>query len=72
MTYHISRRANADIEAICDYIAKDNPDAADRLDARIHNTIEMLSQFPKIGAFQAGCIRYALSVLDGRGIRYCV
>jgi plasmid stabilization system protein ParE len=38
MTYRISRCANADIEAICDYIAKDNPDAADRLDLRIHST----------------------------------
>ena len=49
MSYRISRRANADIEAICDYIAKDNPAAADSLDLRIHTTIEMLSQFPKLG-----------------------
>jgi plasmid stabilization system protein ParE len=49
MTYRISRRANADIEAICDYIAQDNLAAANRLDLRIHTTIEMLSQFPRMG-----------------------
>ncbi len=49
MIYRISRRANADIEAICDYIAKDSPAAADRLDLRMHTTIEMLSQFPRMG-----------------------
>jgi plasmid stabilization system protein ParE len=49
MSYRISRRANADLEVICDYIAKDNLDAADRFDERIHGTIEMLAQFPRMG-----------------------
>ncbi|MBZ0189130.1 MAG: type II toxin-antitoxin system RelE/ParE family toxin [Candidatus Obscuribacterales bacterium] len=49
MTYRISGRANADIEAICNYIAQDNPEAADHIDLRIHTTIEMLSRFPRMG-----------------------
>lgn len=49
MSYRISRLANSDIEAICDYVARDNSEAADRQDLRIHSTIEMLSQFPKLG-----------------------
>lgn len=46
MSYRISPRANADIEGICDYIARDNPDAADRIDDRIHEAITLLAQFP--------------------------
>ena len=49
MTFRISRRANADIEAICDYVLKDNAEAANRLDERIHKTIEILARFPKMG-----------------------
>ncbi len=49
MTYRISRRANADIEEICDYIAKDDPVAADRLDQLIHGAIQLLAQFPGMG-----------------------
>jgi toxin ParE1/3/4 len=48
MTYRISRHANADLEAICDRIALDNPVAADNLDLR-HSAIAMLSQFPGMG-----------------------
>jgi plasmid stabilization system protein ParE len=39
MNYRISRRADADIERVCDRIAKDNPEAADRLDDQIHQPI---------------------------------
>ena len=49
MTYRISRRADADIAALCDQIAQDNPDAADRLDERLHHSIELLAQFPGMG-----------------------
>jgi toxin ParE1/3/4 len=49
MTYRISHRANADVEAICDYIAKDDPTAASRLDELIHSTIQLLAQFPGMG-----------------------
>ncbi|CAN5426178.1 type II toxin-antitoxin system RelE/ParE family toxin [soil metagenome] len=49
MSYRISRRANADIESICDYIAKDSSEAANRLDQRIHTTIKLLAHFPGMG-----------------------
>jgi plasmid stabilization system protein ParE len=49
MSYRISRRANADIEAICNHIAKDNANAADRLDQLLHRTFQMLAQFPGMG-----------------------
>jgi len=42
MKYRISRRADTDIECICDYIAENNPDAAERLDDRIHQAISTL------------------------------
>lgn len=49
MKYRISRRANADIESICDFIAHDNPAAADDLDGRIHLAIKTLADFPGMG-----------------------
>ena len=49
MNYRIARRADADIERICDRIAEDNPDAAGRLDEQIHRTIQMLAKFPGMG-----------------------
>ena len=53
MNYRISKRANADIEAICARIGTDNPPAADRLDERIHHAIQMLAQFPRMGHTRA-------------------
>jgi len=49
MNYHISRQADADISQICDYIAKDNPDAAELIDNRIHDAIQRLARFPGLG-----------------------
>jgi plasmid stabilization system protein ParE len=49
MNYRISRKANADIERICDHIALDNPKAAERMDARIHAAIKLLAQIPGMG-----------------------
>jgi plasmid stabilization system protein ParE len=49
MNYRISRRANADLEAICDRIAEDNPPAAEHLDERIHEAIQRLAKFPGMG-----------------------
>ncbi len=43
MNYRISRRADTDIERICDRIAEHNPDAADRLDQQIHRAIQLLA-----------------------------
>lgn len=49
MTYRISRKADADIERICDAIAEDNFEAAERLDEQIHRAIELLARFPGLG-----------------------
>jgi toxin ParE1/3/4 len=49
MKYRISRKADADIERICEHIAEDNPDAADRLDEQIHRAIQLLAKFPGLG-----------------------
>lgn len=49
MKYRISRRADKDIEKICDFTARDNLDAANRLDERIHQTIKSLAEFPGMG-----------------------
>ena len=49
MKYRISRAADKDIERICDHIANDNPDAADRLDGKIHRAIQLLAKFPGMG-----------------------
>ena len=72
MTYRISRRANADIESICDYIAKDNPEAAERLDERIHNTIQMLAHFPRMGHLRSDVAdkRYLFWTVDRYVISY--
>ncbi|HEY1683180.1 MAG TPA: type II toxin-antitoxin system RelE/ParE family toxin [Tepidisphaeraceae bacterium] len=49
MKYRISRRADRDIEEICDYIALDKPSAADRFDEKLNQTIQMLADFPGAG-----------------------
>lgn len=53
MSYRISRQAQTDIEHICDEIAKNNPDAAELLDARLHEAMELLAQFPRMGHTRA-------------------
>jgi plasmid stabilization system protein ParE len=53
MTYRISRQAHKDIEAICDYIAENNPDAAERLDDRFHEAMHLLGRFPRMGHTRA-------------------
>ena len=53
MNYRISRRADTDIERICDRIAKDNPGGADRLDEQIHRAIQLLAEFPGMGHTRA-------------------
>jgi plasmid stabilization system protein ParE len=49
MKYRISRKANTDIEGICNRIALDNPEAADQMDERIHRAIELLAEVPGMG-----------------------
>lgn len=49
MTFRVSRRAHADIAGIWDYIAKDDPIAADRVDREIHEAIQGLAAMPGKG-----------------------
>ena len=49
MKLRISPRANADVEAIWDYIAEDNPRAADHVEDDIHSAMGMLAEFPGLG-----------------------
>jgi toxin ParE1/3/4 len=74
MNYRISRRADADIAALCDYIAKDNPDAAGRLDERLHHAIELIAQVPGMGHTRADVQdkRYLFWVVDKCVIAYRV
>jgi toxin ParE1/3/4 len=53
MNYRISWRADKDLVQICNYIAQDNVNAADRLDAKIHEAIMLLAQFPLMGHTRA-------------------
>jgi plasmid stabilization system protein ParE len=48
MKARISRRASLDLESICNRIALDNPNAADRLDQSIHDAIKLLAEFPGV------------------------
>ncbi len=43
-------RANASLTAICQYIAADDPVAANRLARRIDEKIALLREFPHIGS----------------------
>ncbi|MDO8631804.1 MAG: type II toxin-antitoxin system RelE/ParE family toxin [Phycisphaerales bacterium] len=49
MRLRLSHRADADLDAIWTYIAKDNPKAADRVERDLHTTMQMLSEHPGIG-----------------------
>ncbi len=53
MKYRISRRADTDIERICERISEDYPDAADRLDEQLHQAIHLLAKFPGMGHTRA-------------------
>jgi toxin ParE1/3/4 len=37
------------LNAIADYIAKNNPDAANRLVRRVFESVDLLEQFPELG-----------------------
>jgi len=72
MNYRISKRANRDIEAICDYIAKENPKAVDNLDQRLHEQIKRLADMPALGHRRADVAnqRYRFWVVGSYVIAY--
>jgi plasmid stabilization system protein ParE len=45
----ITSRAQRDLREIVEYIAKDNPGAAERLGLRLIEQVELLTKFPKLG-----------------------
>lgn len=49
MSYRLSRQADRDIQSICEHISEQDPAAADRLEDRIHESLELLAQFPGMG-----------------------
>ena len=49
MKLRISPRANSDVEAIWNYIARDNPRAADQVEDDIQSAMRMLAEFPGLG-----------------------
>ncbi len=49
MKLRFRQSALADVTALHDYIAKDNPRAAKRTVQRIHNSVDRLKQFPRMG-----------------------
>src|SRR3954464_2335211 len=48
----ISKRAVADLNSIWNYIAKDNPAAADRVEDKLHDAIHELLANPSLGHFR--------------------
>lgn len=49
MRLRLSSRADADLESIWQYVARDDPRAADRLEERLHAAMQMLAEFPGVG-----------------------
>ena len=49
--------ALSDLDAIADYIAVDNPEAAARLVKRVFSHLELLSQHPELGRGFPNCGR---------------
>jgi plasmid stabilization system protein ParE len=47
--FRISRRADADVDAIWEYIARDSVEAADKVEAEIHSEIKRLADMPGMG-----------------------
>jgi plasmid stabilization system protein ParE len=49
MRLRISTRADADLESIWRYIARDNPGAAVRVEEGLHDAMRTLTEFPGMG-----------------------
>ncbi|MGH9624447.1 MAG: type II toxin-antitoxin system RelE/ParE family toxin [Bryobacteraceae bacterium] len=47
--YRLTPKASADVVEIWDYIARDNTEAADRVEIAIHNACALLAYSPLIG-----------------------
>ena len=49
MNLRISKPADADLDAIWQYIARDSLPAADRVEDTLHAAMQMLAEFPGLG-----------------------
>ena len=49
MSYRISPRADADLDEVWAFIARDEPLAADRMEKALHETMEQLARMPGLG-----------------------
>lgn len=47
--FRVSKQAQIDLDGIWDFIAEDNPDAADRFIGRIFEKFPALAGFPELG-----------------------
>jgi len=47
--FELTETADRELWSIWSYIAHDNPDAADRLSARLHTAMNRLVEFPYLG-----------------------
>jgi plasmid stabilization system protein ParE len=47
--FRLTTEAHADIREICDYIADDSPDAADRVLEDLYAAINLIAKSPRIG-----------------------
>ncbi len=52
ITYRISALADRDLEDIGDWIAQDNPEAAEQVLGALLATFQVLAEFPAIGAIR--------------------
>jgi len=52
MNHRVSPRADTDINSIWNYVAQDNPAAADRVEQEIQEAIEKLAKNPNFGHFR--------------------
>ncbi len=63
--YHYSRQALEDLNSIGDYIATDNPDAADRLLDRIDERCKLLALNPHTGSSAAYLVEKLRAIAVG-------
>lgn len=49
MSFQISKRADEDLDAIWQYIARDNRQAADKFEQKLHDAMTLLGRMPRAG-----------------------
>jgi plasmid stabilization system protein ParE len=52
MRWRLTKRADADLDRIWDYIAQDNPFAADRVEQDLYDVFARLANNPSLGHFR--------------------